>query len=95
MAPPAGIPVSISNGSHTGIFRCQAFQGSVYGLFFRTYQPHLHLALMEGKDLGSEHGGICNSDELQTRILGVIPGNNKKPGTVRGSVNMGGLYGPV
>ncbi len=50
---------------------------------------------MKGKDLRSEHGRVGNPNELEAAVFCIISSNNKEPGAIRRSVNMGGLNGAV
>ena len=77
------IPIVIGDRPHTGIFRSKALERGVDGLLLRTDKPHLHLPVMQGKDLGTKHGGIRYSDQLQTFIGRIVAGNDEKPGPVR------------
>ena len=82
------VPVFIRYRADSRVFSSQTGQGRVDGLLFGTDQTYLDFTIMEGKDLWTEHGCISDSNQLEQPVIIIIPGNNKKPGSVRGTVNM-------
>ena len=65
VAAAAGVPVEVGHRAEAGVFRRQARQGGVDGLLLRADQADLHLAVLQGEDLGPEHGGVGDADELE------------------------------
>jgi hypothetical protein len=55
------------------------WRGGIDGLFLRTDQTYLDFAIMKGKDLRPEHGGIGNTDQLKQVII-IVSGDNKNQG---------------
>ena len=52
-------------------------------------------ALLQGKDLGPEHGRVGDADELIALCVGVVPGDDEEPRAVRRAVNVRRLDRPV
>ena len=94
-AAAPGVPIEVGHGTEPGVLRRQALQGGVDGLLLGADQADLHLAVLQGKDLGPEHGGVGDADELEAVPVGVGPGDDEEPGAVRGAVDVGGLEMPV
>ena len=85
----------VGNGAEPRVFFCEAFERRVDGLFLRTDKTDLHLPFLQGKDLGPEHGRIGDADKLELLLLHIGAGNDEKPWSVRGAVDMGCLDLPV
>ena len=95
MAAPAGVPVAVGDGADADVVSGQAEQRRIDGLFLRGDEPDLHLPVAEGEDLGTEHGRVRDAQKLELSLGHVVPGDDEKPGSVRGAVDVGGLDGPV
>ena len=94
-AAAPGVPIEVGHGAEPGVLRRQALQGGVDGLLFGADQADLHFAVLQGEDLGPEHGGVGDADELETVFVRVVPGDDEEPGAVGGAVDVGGLEMPV
>ena len=91
MAASPGIPVLIGNAMKAIVLAGQTLESGIDRLFFRSDQANLYLAFGEGENLRSEHGRICNTNELEALLIGVIAGDDEKPRTVRGPMDVGRL----
>jgi hypothetical protein len=85
------IPILVSHAGDTAILCRQPRQRGVNGLFLRANKPYLHVTVVKGKDLGPQHGCVCDAYQLKLVLVKIVPRNDEKPRSVRGTVDMGGL----
>ncbi len=94
-APPS-VPIPVRDGQYTGVLTVETGKSGVYGLLFRADQAYGYfLSFLQRKYLGPQHGGVGDSQELEPFLFGKRPGNDEKPGSIRGTVNVFGLDLPV
>ena len=87
-AAAPGVPIEVGHGAEPWVLRRQALQGGVDGLFLGADQADLHFAVLQGKDLGPEHGSVCDADEFEAIPVRVVPGDDEEPGAVRRTMGM-------
>ena len=95
VAATPGVPVHVRHRAEAGVFLGQAGQRRVDGLLLRAHQADLHFPFGQRKNLGPEHAGVGDADELEFVFGGVVPGDDEEPGAVRRAVDVGGLDLPV
>ncbi len=94
-AAAPGVPVEVGHRAEAAVFGGKASQGGVDGLLLRADEADLHFAFGEGEDLGAQHGGVGDADEVEAVAVRVGPGDDEEPGPVRRAVDVGGLEMPV
>ncbi len=75
--PAACVPVHVGNGRKTRIFGMQARQRSVDGLFFRADEADGNLPFLQGKHLRTQHGRVCDAEELKSHFIEVACDDEK------------------
>ena len=88
MTAAAGIPVLVGNRPEACILPCKRTEGCIDGLLFRADQADLHLSLLQGEDLRTQHGRIRNADELKLIVLYVVPRDDEEPWPVGRAIDV-------
>jgi len=90
MASSPGVPVAVSDGLETGVLGRQGVQRRVDGLLLGSDQADLDVSLRQGENLGPEHGGVGDAEQLENPSFGVVAGDDEEPGPVGRAMDVGG-----
>ena len=95
VAAASRIPGTVGHWADPLVLRCQAFQGGVDRLLLRGDQAYLHLAIVQGKYLRSQHGRVRDAQQLPLPLVRVAAGDDKEPRAVGRGVQVRRLHGSV
>mgnify|MGYP000110820105 CR=1 FL=1 len=68
--------------NETAMFLVECLRGGARAAAPAADQAHLDLAVVEGEDLGPQHGRVRDADQLHEFLVRIIPRDNEEPGAI-------------
>ena len=82
MAATARVPVAVCHLTEARILTGQRVQGSVDCLLFGGDQADADLALLKREDLGAQHRGIGDANQVVDIVIRTALGDDEEPGAI-------------